>query len=137
MTSDDFLTDPARACAPETGWSFLFTSDDRDDHDRAKQICRRRCPFQQQCLTYAVDRDERWHVWGGVVMSSAVERRHAHLGVPSTADLVRQLWEQDLTDPQIAQRLQLDASSVTEHRKRAGLPSNYDLSAPRKRQVAA
>lgn len=138
MSGAEFLTNPDRGCAPGTGTTYLFTSEDKLDHAKARKICGG-CPVRQDCLEYAIRTDERWHVWGGVLFSSDAERIKARAGHDPrpTRDRVKELWEQGLTDPQIGDRLGIDPSSAWAHRQRQGLPAHFDLRAPRTRQEAA
>lgn len=53
------------ACAG-TGLLRWFFADNREDTAAAARICDR-CPVSLDCLKAAVDRRERWGVWGGVV----------------------------------------------------------------------
>lgn len=45
----------------------------------AKQLCKR-CPVQQQCLDDALERDDRFGIWGGLdeVERSFLRRRGRH-----------------------------------------------------------
>lgn len=59
-------TDP-EAFYPETG-----------DHGHAAlEICRR-CPVRDACLTYALENDERFGIWGG---TTALQRRRLKVRV--------------------------------------------------------
>jgi WhiB family redox-sensing transcriptional regulator len=47
---------------------LLFDQGDRGNANRytdARKVCRR-CPVAAQCLTHAIDRDERYGMWGGL-----------------------------------------------------------------------
>jgi hypothetical protein len=46
----------------------IWFSDDEEDRKAAILICRR-CPVTEACRRDAVDRGERWGVWGGVVFT--------------------------------------------------------------------
>jgi hypothetical protein len=76
----EWMSDPARACAPEWGMGDLFTSDSKSDLNTAAAICRRSCPFVAQCRAWAVARDERHNVWGGLVLSKEADRGLAQAG---------------------------------------------------------
>lgn len=67
-----FMRDPRRACAPENG----IDPDLFFDNGKAEQACYicGRCPFRNQCLSYAVQHHEEWGVWGG---KSRKARTHA------------------------------------------------------------
>jgi len=48
----------------------IFFPEEWDDHSgqankMAKEFCGR-CPIQQQCLTYAVENNELYGIWGGM-----------------------------------------------------------------------
>lgn len=65
-----FVPMPMRTarCADGNGTlSGLFFSDDDVDIARAKAICRR-CPLADSCLDGALDRNEAYGVWGGVLL---------------------------------------------------------------------
>lgn len=64
-----------RNCAP-TERHPLFFSQSEKDQTRARNFCGT-CPFKVECLTYAVDNDEKHGIWGGVIMSSRPERADA------------------------------------------------------------
>jgi hypothetical protein len=124
MTIDDaFRTHPGRLCAEGKPDSKLFTSDDRGELEKAKRICLN-CPVMQQCREYALAAGETFHVWGGVLMSSSIERRQAAEGVQRTAEAVHTLWKQGLSDSAIALRLGLHRTTVRDQRKRIGLAAN-------------
>jgi hypothetical protein len=78
MTVPDFLTDPARACRGVDPELFFAAYEGR--LERAKEICSA-CPFQTPCLRYAVDNEERYGVFGGVLFSSETERDRAKRAV--------------------------------------------------------
>lgn len=71
----DFLSDPARGCAPAHLQPIFFSPQDTNQK-AAKKICGA-CPFEAECLTWALDNDERYGVFGGVLMSSLAERNRA------------------------------------------------------------
>lgn len=136
------MDNPDRSCAPNSGpYNLKFTSDLYAEQEEAKAICRRQCPVQQQCLRYALDNDERHHVWAGYLMSSELERRHARQGrttpFSQKAAQVRELWEQGLNDAQIAEQIGVNPSTVADHRLRQDLPPNAWRGRPRKTEVAA
>jgi hypothetical protein len=124
MTSDDFLTDPARGCAPGKTALHLFTSDEPGEQALAKKACRR-CPFTRRCFNYALERNEKWHIWGGVLMSSAVERKKALAGIKSVSEQVQALWDMRLSDGEIAELIGVNPSTVADHRNRLKLPVLY------------
>lgn len=53
------------ACAqPGVNPDWFFVESGRSwEAEMAQTLCRA-CPVQQQCLTYAVDTDQRWGRWG-------------------------------------------------------------------------
>ena len=58
------------ACADGTGrLASLFFSDELHDIAQAKRICAT-CPVMAECLEGALDRHERWGVWGGQLFMS-------------------------------------------------------------------
>lgn len=123
---NDFLTDPRRGCKPclDGTPNLLFTSDDHSEQEIAKRICRG-CPFRSPCLRYAFATGERQNVWGGVLMSSEIERRHALRAVPQLDDQVHELWEQKLSDGRIGKILGVDKAVVRNSRHRQGLAALY------------
>lgn len=133
-----WMSDPARGCAPGKVEPGIFTSEDKSVHARARRACGG-CPFQRDCLEYAVETGEQWHIWGGVLFSSAAERTKALAGRDTrpTRDKVRDLWEQGLTDPQIAELIGVHTTTVCKSRYSLGLTAHFDQHAPRTRQVAA
>lgn len=56
---------PVAACADGGGGlTALFFSDELPDIAAAKRVCAE-CPLMAECLEGALDRRERWGVWGG------------------------------------------------------------------------
>ncbi|HKY15481.1 MAG TPA: WhiB family transcriptional regulator [Microthrixaceae bacterium] len=56
---------PRAACADGTGrLTRLFFSDELHEIAQAKRICAT-CPVMAECLEGALERHERWGVWGG------------------------------------------------------------------------
>lgn len=51
------------ACAGTDGAGF-FPDDNHRDVSEAIKFCGR-CPVRTQCLTYAIENEEVWGVWGG------------------------------------------------------------------------
>lgn len=133
--NDAFLTDPARSCAnPRV--SHLFTSNHDRQQERAKVICGG-CPFRDECLRYAVEHGEMWHVWAGYLMSSPTERAAAGRRLDGrTAEQVRRLREHGKNDAQIGQILGVATSTVRRHRLRLGLPALPKPGRPRLRVSA-
>lgn len=43
----------------------LWHSNRRTDQDEAKRLCGQ-CPVRHECLTWALDNDEEWGIWGGL-----------------------------------------------------------------------
>jgi WhiB family transcriptional regulator, redox-sensing transcriptional regulator len=54
----------ARASCADTGPAVFFPPHG-DPAAQARQICAR-CPVRSDCLTYALDADERYGIWGGL-----------------------------------------------------------------------
>lgn len=64
--------EPWRATANcQNAPSALFFPERGEPADRAKALCAR-CPVRQECLDFAIERGERFGVWGGL---SERERR--------------------------------------------------------------
>jgi len=59
------------ACRGRSGW-WWFTASTRR---RAIRICGR-CPVRDECLTYALDGDEKNGVWGGLTAQERRALRH-------------------------------------------------------------
>lgn len=59
-----------------------FFPDKGEPNHAAKAVCAA-CPVRSDCLAYALDRDERYGIWGGL---SAVERRTVLLHQSPPAD---------------------------------------------------
>jgi WhiB family redox-sensing transcriptional regulator len=81
VTDIEFMSDPTRHCGPKslgTDPDIFFSTDDIEQAV-AKRVCRR-CPVQQACVRYALDAGEGYGVWGGYLMSSAVEKKAARAG---------------------------------------------------------
>lgn len=54
------------ACAPDDGLDLMFPHpQDEEGIAAAKSICAR-CPVSERCLTDALNRGERFGVWGGL-----------------------------------------------------------------------
>jgi WhiB family redox-sensing transcriptional regulator len=56
------LTPPCHVEDPD-----LWFAEDPRDLERAKALCAE-CPFQRECLTAALERQEPWGVWGGEIL---------------------------------------------------------------------
>jgi WhiB family transcriptional regulator, redox-sensing transcriptional regulator len=67
--SPAFMSDMNRGCAPGKVDPEIFHSDDTDQRNQAKSICRS-CPVIQLCHQYAVETDQRSGIWGGVNRNS-------------------------------------------------------------------
>ncbi|KGN30745.1 hypothetical protein N802_05940 [Knoellia sinensis KCTC 19936] len=60
----------------------LWFADAPADIELAQALCGG-CPVRQQCLTEALDRGERWGVWGGEILhEGAVVARKPRAGRP-------------------------------------------------------
>jgi len=70
------LTGRARCSDGAGTLSHLFFSDDDFDVARAKAICRT-CPISSACLAGALDRNEAYGVWGGVLLIDGKPTRFA------------------------------------------------------------
>lgn len=68
-----FMRDPRRACAPDKGIDpdIFF---EPGSTEQACYICRR-CPFINQCLSYAITHHEEHGVWGGKSRKSRTRAR--------------------------------------------------------------
>lgn len=62
MSTDAWIENAICATTKNPG---LWFSNDPTDIQAAKAVCRR-CPVSDRCLAGAVERDERWGVWGGL-----------------------------------------------------------------------
>lgn len=137
---------PGRPCKDNPLW----TSDEKADRNDAAELCRTRgCPVLQQCGRWAVENGEKHHVWGGlnfdtaemhaVVAQVAAERPAppAPEPVKPTAERVRELWEQGLSDSAIALRLGKSPGAVNHIRTRLGLEALYGPGGRPKQGVAA
>lgn len=69
-TAPAWMEDAACTIDPE-----LWFSLNPFEIDEAKKICRH-CPVRKQCLTFAVDNDERFGVWGGETSYQRAARRN-------------------------------------------------------------
>lgn len=63
------------ACSTVDDVTALYFFGDGDNaipvhrqHEKARQVCYT-CPVQLDCLLYAVEKDERFHIWGGLTES--------------------------------------------------------------------
>jgi hypothetical protein len=67
-----FMTDPRRGCSPtRIPNPEIFTSDSLEDLQQAEKICRKTCPFMDECGTWATETGQRYYVWGGRLRSRA------------------------------------------------------------------
>jgi WhiB family redox-sensing transcriptional regulator len=55
-----------------------------DDPEPAKAVCLRQCEVREECLNWAIDRGERWGVWGG--MTPRERSHHARTNPPPVRD---------------------------------------------------
>ena len=68
------LTRNRARCSDGNGTlSSIFFSDDDFEIARAQAICRS-CPLQATCLEGALEREETYGVWGGIVVAKAGRR---------------------------------------------------------------
>lgn len=73
-----------QARCPETDPEIFFVvrGDKESDEevearkDEAKAVCRS-CEVQRDCLTFALDTDQRWGIWGGQDMETMARERRA------------------------------------------------------------
>ncbi|MFI0742501.1 WhiB family transcriptional regulator [Streptomyces sp. NPDC021100] len=64
------------ACGPENADLFFPVGSSAPamrQIEKAKDVCRSRCPVMTQCRTWAFESGENWGVWGGL---SEDERRY-------------------------------------------------------------
>ena len=94
---ETFVPMPIRTarCADGHGtFSGLFFSDDDVDIARAKAICRR-CALSDSCLEGALQRDEVYGVWGGVLLINGEAARFPiRRGRPSKAARVEHVADE-------------------------------------------
>lgn len=67
----DWQSSAARQCAPEDRWELFYSHRDKDQA-KAREWCGK-CPFTDPCLNLAFEHDEKFGVWGGVLMSAPAE----------------------------------------------------------------
>lgn len=67
---------------PDTGGQSV------PDVAAAKTVCER-CPVRQECLDYAVDRGERWGIWGGLTYTERRTVRRKRFGNRDTPEIVK------------------------------------------------
>ncbi len=76
----------------------------------AVKICRA-CPFQNPCLQWALDHDERWGTWGGVTES---QRDRMRRGLPqSSRPLTPQHTNSEAADPAVVAQIVTGRKPVT------------------------
>lgn len=125
MTKDlDFADDPRRGCAPDKVTAEAFFADrSNPEIELARDACRG-CPVRDECLDRALDQDEQFGIWAGVLMSSKPERRKA-IEARENRHVTR-LWLLGIDDTAISLRLpfEIHPSTVAKIRKRCGLPAN-------------
>lgn len=151
MSADDFLTDPARACASPAIDPDRFFSASDTQQNLARRVCNgtrpeQACPVRQACLTYALRRREQFGVWAGVLMSSAEEVADALTNNPlppaaaaarqqnnlnrkqlkkRNEEGVRKYWLQKKSDLEISLALGISFGAVSHIRRRLGLKALY------------
>lgn len=119
--ADDFATDPRRGCADVD--TEVFFADRGGQLDQARAVCLKRCPFTEECFQRAVQQQERFGLWGGVLMSSGAERRKA-IARRQEFQIIKG-WQKGLSDGDIALRVDLHPGTVQKIRTELGLPSLY------------
>lgn len=119
----DFTDDPRRGCAPGKVDPDIFFADRGGQMDKARAACAG-CPFRTACVQRALKQGERFGIYGGVLMSSDMERGAAERGERTTSDRVHELWQQGNNDGQIGRTLGIDPSTVRGHRLRLALPAH-------------
>lgn len=132
MIALDFADDPRRGCAPGKVDPNIFFADRREPElEEARAVCSG-CQFQQACVDRALDRGEEHGLWGGVLVSSKVERRKAQTERENR--LVSRLWGEGIDDTAISLRMGFDIhpSTVAKIRKRLGLSSHFGPGGRRK-----
>ncbi|HEX2299677.1 MAG TPA: WhiB family transcriptional regulator [Pseudonocardiaceae bacterium] len=94
---------------------------------RAKQVCAG-CPVRAECLAYALGRDERHGIWGGMSawqrrkLVGPRDRRTPSAGVRERATEIRRLTAGGLSDRQVADRIGVTDRTVLRIRSRFGIP---------------
>lgn len=84
----------------------------------AKSICHQ-CVHEKECLTYALENDEQFGIWGGLDEDERRELMYPHPVLSSREQQIVRLHEQGLTTRQIADRLNLSVQSVWQYHKNA------------------
>lgn len=70
LTTDPEFRQLQPACSDGTGQlTALFFSDELCDIASAKRVCET-CPLMADCLEGALERRERWGVWGGQLLAN-------------------------------------------------------------------
>jgi hypothetical protein len=79
IDSPEWMSATDRPCAPDADGKIRteFGAENRKRQNDAKKLCNQQCPYQQQCLSWAVDADESYGIWGGVNFASHTERARA------------------------------------------------------------
>lgn len=134
----NFADHPDRGCAPDKAEPDVFFADRSDPViEVARKACRG-CIFRSECLDRALDQGEQHGVWGGVLMSSAVERRKA-IARRNEFRVIKG-WQQGLADGDIALRTGLHPGNVQKIRVELGLAAHFGPGgrpAKREQEIAA
>ena len=59
----------------------FFYIDDRSPRQPAMAVCSR-CTVRWQCLVEAVERNERWGIWGGMLTPERIKLKNSLKGLP-------------------------------------------------------
>jgi WhiB family transcriptional regulator, redox-sensing transcriptional regulator len=103
-------TDP-EAFFPEKGGSA------RD----AKKICNS-CEVREQCLAYALGKEERFGIWGGLSERELRKLRRPRIS-PEQEKVLREMSERFATNREIAEVMGLSALTIGQYRRALRLPT--------------
>lgn len=134
-------SDPAEgwreyAACQGTDGELFYPSEERGNAHDAKRICSR-CPVRLECLEYALERREKFGVWGGTVTKEREQiarcraGRCLHPEHDSSDDYsvmvqrIAVLAGQGMADYEIGKTVGRSGSRVYELRKTHGIPSGW------------
>lgn len=105
----------AQALCIETDNPEEFFPEKGGSSRQAKAVCRR-CDVREQCLEYALERQERFGIWGG--LSERERRKLGQARRPATQDperlaYIRRLRDSGMSNAAIATRLGMSRPNVS------------------------